>query len=164
MAKPPTNDASSRREFLRAATSSIGLVFSAATISALVQSCEVDESSPTPPGSTTVTFDVSKSPELAVVGGITITVISGLNSNLPVFISRVADSAFVVFSAICTHQSCTVDLPVAPGENCMCPCHGAQYSATDGRNVVQPISGSATDLPKFASSYDATSQILTITT
>jgi Rieske Fe-S protein len=138
-------------------------VFSASAIAALVQSCELDESAPTTP-SNTVTYDVSTNPDLAVVGGITLDVISGLNNGQPVFISRVADESYVVFSAICTHAACTVGLPETQGADCVCPCHGSAYSPSDGHNVKQPTSGTATDLKKFASSYDASKHLLSITT
>jgi Rieske Fe-S protein len=151
-----------RRHFLRLATSSIGVVLTAPMLAALVSSCETDETQPSGP---TNTHDVplSKYPELEVVGGITADIIPGLNGDRAVFISRVSDTAFVVFSTVCTHQGCTVELPEAPGANCICGCHAAEYSSTDGKVILQPLSGSATDLPKFASSYNATSNVLTIT-
>lgn len=150
-----------RRTFLRNATSSIGLVLSASAIASLVESCEYTESVPTSPGKT-YTYDVSANPDLTEVGGIGLDIIVGLNNDQPVFISRVAATAFVVFSAVCTHQGCIVNLPAKAGDDCICPCHHSMYSATDGHIKQQPSSGVATDLPKFASSYDAASNILTI--
>jgi Rieske Fe-S protein len=38
-------------------------------------------------------------------------------------------------TAICTHQGCTVDLPV--GTTLTCPCHGSQYDLSGG-NLVGP--------------------------
>lgn len=50
---------------------------------------------------------------------------------------------FKAFSATCTHQGCTVG--DVSGGTINCPCHGSQYSITDG-SVVR---GPATDpLPK----------------
>lgn len=155
------NEQHSRRHFLRTATSSIGLVLSAATIASLVESCEYTETAPSAPGKT-FSYDVSANPDLAVVGGIGMDIVPGLNDDQPVFISRVAELAFVVFSAVCTHQGCIVNLPAANGDNCICPCHHSTYSPADGRILKQPTSGSATDLPKFASAYDAKTSILTI--
>jgi len=40
------------------------------------------------------------------------------------------------FSAICTHESCLVG-SVADGK-IQCPCHGSQYSATDGSVIQGP--------------------------
>lgn len=152
----------SRRDFLRSATTSIGLALSAPAIAALLASCETDETLSVPTGKR-VTLDVSLFPELAAVGGIVSTAIVDLNDSNPVFVSRVADSAFVVFSTICTHQACQVGLPMGHGMHCICPCHGAMYSFTDGKVLRQPNTGSATDLPKFASEFNSGTNILTIT-
>lgn len=162
MKSPLPDTIEHRRHFLRLATSSIGVVLTAPMLAALVSSCERDETQPSGP---TKTYDVlvTDYPELAVVGGITADIIPGLNGDRAVFISRIAETAFVVFSTVCTHQGCQVDLPEVPGENCICPCHSAEYSSTDGSVKRQPVSGSATDLPKFASSFNATSNVLTIT-
>lgn len=151
-----------RRHFLRLATSSVGVVLTAPMLATLVTSCETDEKQPTGPGKT-YEVNIADYPELAAVGSITAAFVDGLNGDRPVFISRVATSAFVVFSTVCTHQGCTVEVPATPTDNCYCPCHGAEYDPSDGRIVRQPVSGSATDLPKFASSFNATTNVLTIT-
>jgi Rieske Fe-S protein len=49
------------------------------------------------------------------------------------------------FSAICTHQGCTVDR-VANGQ-IQCPCHGSTFDATTGDVTVGPA---AKPLPKIA--------------
>jgi len=157
-----TNEIEARRHFLRNAAASIGIVLSAPAIATIIASCEQDETGPTKTGKT-FTVDITTHPELATVGGITSTVITGLNADNPVFISRVSTSACAVFSVVCTHQGCFVELPFQPGQNCFCPCHGSQFSPIDGSVKVQPSSGSATNLPTFASSFDATTNILTIT-
>ena len=59
----------SRRDFLRRATSSVGLVLSAPVIAGIVTGCEQDEANPTTPTGQTFTVDVSKIPELASIGG-----------------------------------------------------------------------------------------------
>ena len=68
----------------------------------------------------------------------------------------------MVFSAICTHQACIVGEPQFDGDNCVCPCHLAEYSPENGRILKQPIGGSATDLKKFESSFNTETQTLTI--
>ena len=150
----------SRRSFLHQAATSIGLVLSAPAIASLVAACETDEMV----GSSDKRFqvDITGFPELAVVGGITITAIEDLNESNPVFISRVDTDRFVVFSAICTHQACIVGEPQFDGDNCVCPCHLAEYSPENGRILKQPIGGSATDLKKFESSFNTVTQMLTI--
>jgi thiosulfate dehydrogenase [quinone] large subunit len=152
---------SSRRHFLRSAAASIGLAMSAATVATLVAGCETDESNPTPSG-TTFTLDVASVPELATVGGISLRLITGLNDGAPVFISRIAQNTFVVFSSICTHAGCEVNPPAAAGADIICSCHGAQFASTDGAVKRQPNSGSATDLKRFPSAFNSTTNILTI--
>jgi len=157
-----TDEQHSRRNFLRQATASIGLVLSAPVIASIVASCEQDETLPTTPGEK-YTVDISTFPELAVVGGITTAHVPGLNGENPVFISRIAQNSFAVFTVVCTHSGCFVDVPSGPGANCRCPCHGSEFSPQNGHVVKQPTSGSATNLPSFASSFDPSNNILTIT-
>ena len=153
---------STRRHFLRSAAASIGLAMSAATVATLVAGCERDESNPTPSG-TTFTVDIATVPELAAVGGITLRLINGLNGGAPVFISRIATNTFVVFSSICTHAGCEVNPPASAGADIICSCHGAQFAAADGAVKRQPNSGSATDLKRFPSAFNSSTNILTIT-
>ena len=152
----------SRRTFLRTATASIGLALSATAVSSIIAGCETDET-PAGPTGKTFTVDIANYGELIAVGGITIDIIDGLNGGNPVFLSRVSDDAVAVFSAICTHQGCTVEIPFEDGLPCECPCHGAQYSREDGSNVRQPGSGSATDLTLYQTAFNKSSGIITIT-
>lgn len=153
-----------RRHFLRQAAAGIGISLCAGTVTSILAGCETDESLPTVPAGSTFTFDVGAEPGLAVVGNIIETPIDGLSNPPTVFITRVDDTTFAVFSTICTHQGCPVSLPSEPGDLCVCPCHMAAYSPVDGSIVRQPLSGSATDLPKYRTSCNAETQILTITT
>jgi Rieske Fe-S protein len=50
--------------------------------------------------------------------------------NPPVVLVRAADGSVHAFSAICTHQGCTVDR-VSSGR-IQCPCHGSSFDATTG--------------------------------
>jgi Rieske Fe-S protein len=53
----------------------------------------------------------------------------------PLLVARPAESKATVFSAICTHQGCTV----AAGEReLVCPCHGSVYDASTGQVVSGP--------------------------
>lgn len=47
----------------------------------------------------------------------------------PVIVARTSDNNAVAFSAICTHQGCTV---VPSGDNLDCPCHRSQFNALTG--------------------------------
>lgn len=53
----------------------------------------------------------------------------------PVLISQPTAGTIVTFSAICTHQGCTV----APaGKQFQCPCHGSVYDAATGAVIQGP--------------------------
>lgn len=52
-----------------------------------------------------------------------------------VVVSRISSSEVRVFSAICTHQGCTVVADTAP---LMCPCHGSTFDAETGENLSGP--------------------------
>ena len=55
----------------------------------------------------------------------------------PVIVARPTASAAACFSAICTHQGCTV----APqGDKLNCPCHGSQFNAMTGAVLSGPAS------------------------
>lgn len=72
-----------------------------------------------------------------------------------VVITQPSDGEFRGFSAICTHQACTVTT-VSDG-TINCPCHGSRYSIEDG-SVVQAATGLTPDsqnpLPEVALSVD----------
>lgn len=153
-----------RRLFLQQAAASVGLVLCAGSVASILTSCETTEQAPSPSGKT-VTFLVQGVTELEQPGGIVQRTLSGLNSGGPVFISRISPTAFAVFSSVCTHAGCVVNVPHDTTEPCIFPCHGSTYSRTDGKVLTQPFSGGrATDLPTFASTFDATTQQLTINT
>jgi nitrite reductase/ring-hydroxylating ferredoxin subunit len=154
----------SRRNFLRQATASVGLVLSAPVIAGIVSGCEKDESDPTSPTGQTFPINVAQIPDLAAVGGISLEAVSGLNDGEPVFISRIGANTFAVFSSVCTHDGCPVDLPSSTGSNCVCPCHKAEFSRTDGSVLRQPLVGSATNLKRFSATFDEQTGILTVRT
>ncbi len=52
-------------------------------------------------------------------------------------ITRLSDMMVVAVSRICTHQGCTVLLPVSPGQPLACPCHGSRFT-TAGAVVNGP--------------------------
>jgi Rieske Fe-S protein len=61
----------------------------------------------------------------------------------PVIVARPSAQQVACFSAICTHQGCTVE---PSGDKLNCPCHGSQYDALTG----QVLRGPAPDpLPKI---------------
>lgn len=149
-----------RRAFLFQAISSVGIALSASAIATIVAGCETDET--TAPDVQGLTIKIDDYPELASVGGIASVAIEGLNDGFPVFISRIDSATFAVFSAECTHQGCEVFIETQESPTLICPCHDALYSKVDGSVVQQPNVGSATDLKRFASSYNSSSRVLTI--
>lgn len=54
----------------------------------------------------------------------------------PVVVTQPATGTFKCFSAVCTHQGCTVS-EVKDG-TIICPCHGSRYRITDGGVVRGP--------------------------
>ena len=62
----------------------------------------------------------------------------------PVLVARPTSTTAACFSAICTHQGCTV----APdGKQLQCPCHGSVYDAFTGKNVSGPAPAPLTAVP-----------------
>ena len=55
-----------------------------------------------------------------------------------VVVTQPTEGEFVAFTAVCTHQGCTVG-SVADG-TIICPCHGSRFSAEDGSVVTGPAS------------------------
>lgn len=53
----------------------------------------------------------------------------------PAFVARPSEHAVTAFSAVCTHQGCTV---VAAGAELMCPCHGSRFALLTGEVVRGP--------------------------
>lgn len=48
-----------------------------------------------------------------------------------VVLTRTTDGELHAFSAVCTHQGCTVG--AVNGDTIQCNCHGSQYNAADGK-------------------------------
>jgi len=55
-----------------------------------------------------------------------------------VVVTQPAAGTFKAFSAVCTHQGCTVNRVAAGTINC--PCHGSKYDIRDGSVVNGPAS------------------------
>jgi Rieske Fe-S protein len=62
----------------------------------------------------------------------------------PVIVAQPTDGEVVAFSAICTHQGCTV----APADKILkCPCHGSTYDLATGTNTGGPAPKPLTEIP-----------------
>jgi Rieske Fe-S protein len=65
-----------------------------------------------------------------------------------ILIHRADETTVLAYSAVCTHQGCTV----APaGEEFRCPCHGSVFSAADGSVLDGPA---LKPLQRFAAAID----------
>jgi Rieske Fe-S protein len=53
-----------------------------------------------------------------------------------VVVTQPAAGTFAAFSAICTHQGCTVD--AVEGGTINCPCHGSKFKIADGSVATGP--------------------------
>lgn len=53
----------------------------------------------------------------------------------PEVLVRLSDGEFAAYSAVCTHQGCTVAYSQDSG-NLACPCHGGVYDPANGAEVV----------------------------
>ncbi|MBN9632823.1 MULTISPECIES: ubiquinol-cytochrome c reductase iron-sulfur subunit [Leifsonia] len=83
----------------------------------------------------TATVDLSSIP----VGG----AVSASLGSTPIVVSQPKAGDVVAFSAVCTHQGCTV----APqGSEFDCPCHGSRFDGTTGDVLQGPASKPLTKL------------------
>jgi cytochrome b6-f complex iron-sulfur subunit len=74
-------------------------------------------------------------------------VAASLPDGKPVVVARPTADTAAAFSAICTHQGCTV----APaGDQLHCPCHGSVYNATTGAVLHGPAPRSLASVPVTA--------------
>jgi Rieske Fe-S protein len=56
----------------------------------------------------------------------------------PEVLVRLSDGKFAAYSAVCTHQGCTVAYNQDSG-NLACPCHGGVYDPANGAEVVSGL-------------------------
>jgi Rieske Fe-S protein len=146
------DDCLSRREFLTKSTLAV------AGAAAIVAGCgdgQIGGSGIAGPGpSGTITLKVSTVPALAATGQLAI-----LPSEGRIAVKRTGATTFVAISTICTHEGSIVGIT---GNSFECPNHGARYDA-DGNVTRQPqAAGSATTLPRYTTTYDPVTDILTI--
>ncbi|MFN8148898.1 MAG: Rieske (2Fe-2S) protein [Candidatus Nanopelagicales bacterium] len=56
--------------------------------------------------------------------------------NVQVVVTQPEAGTYKAFSAVCTHEGCTVS--TVTNNTIVCPCHGAQFSASDGAVLGGP--------------------------
>ena len=79
--------------------------------------------------STTSSGPIATTSEVPVGGG---TIFAGEK----VVVTQPTSGEFKAFSAVCPHQGCVVS--EIKGKDINCPCHGSQFSITDGSVVTGP--------------------------
>ncbi len=62
----------------------------------------------------------------------------------PIIVAQPSAGKVVAFSAICTHQGCTV---AVAGADLDCPCHGSKFDALTGAVIVGPAPTSLPAVP-----------------
>lgn len=148
----PCDDCLSRREFLSRSTLAV------AGAAAVAAGCGDGHFGPTAltPTNSKISVKVASLPGLTATGQpVKIPQSVGL-----IAVKRTGPTTFAAVSTVCTHQGCEINVSGAAFE---CPCHGSRFDS-DGRVTRQPqgTSGSASNLPTYATQYDATTDTLTI--
>ena len=65
---------------------------------------------------------------------------------IPAYVVRPSESAYVGFSAVCTHMGCTVGF-FQPALQFRCPCHGSIFSAVTGEVLQGPAPAPLSSIP-----------------
>jgi len=146
-------DCLSRRAFLAKSTLAV------AGVAALTTGCgdgQIGGAGATGPLPTGLTLKVSTVPALATAG-----VLTFHPQDVRVAIKRTGPASFLALSTACTHEGTRIDI-VNGAQSFECPNHGSRFDS-DGNVTRGPnAAGTATKLISLATSYDATTDILTI--
>jgi Rieske Fe-S protein len=89
---------------------------------------------------------------LATVASIPVgNAVSATLDGKPILISQPTAGNIVAFTAICTHQGCTVS---PAGKEFQCPCHGSVYNAATGAVIQGPAQRALAAIPIKVSGGD----------
>jgi cytochrome b6-f complex iron-sulfur subunit len=155
-----------RRQFISSSLQNAGIVFCAASLASLIQSCESNE---TPSGNSSngiqidIPLNTSGLEELSKEGGAAYKNVPNQNNNKDILIIRLTASSFLAVTSICSHQGCSVQPPDTEYSNIYCACHGAEFNPESGKVMKQPTTGSATSLTSFPVKYNSITNAITIT-
>ena len=98
--------------------------------------CSSSTSAASSPSSTATTAASSGPAVIVALSAVPVgQAVSASLGGKPIIVAQPAAGQAVAFSAICTHQGCTV----APkGSELDCPCHGSKYNALTGAVINGP--------------------------
>jgi Rieske Fe-S protein len=110
-----------------------------ATVSSAISTSPTDEIAPAPTSSETATNSniITSLDSIAVGESFPFVSLAGTNAIL----FRSSTDKVYALSRICTHQGCEVNFEKA-GNKLVCPCHGANYQASDGAVISGPTTES----------------------
>ena len=130
-----------------------------AGVAALATGCgdgDIGGSVTTQPLPSGLTLKVSTVPALATVG-----LLAFHPTDIRVAIKRTGPTTFLALSTTCTHEGTRINI-VNNALSFECPNHGSRFDS-DGNVTRGPnASGTVSKLPTIATSYDLTTDILTI--
>ena len=96
--------------------------------------------SPTGAGGDKPTGSIVKTSDVPVGGGKVVNA-----SGTKVVVTQPTEGTFVAFSAVCTHQGCTVNS--IENDVIRCPCHGSEFNGTTGAVVDGPATAPLASIP-----------------
>lgn len=122
----------------RAVVAGTGVLAAAATLAACssygnsappAPQAPAEPAAPAAPGAPPAGQPLASAADIPVGGG-------AVFASQRVVVTQPAPGTFKAFSAVCTHQGCTVNRVTAGTINC--PCHGSKYDIKDGSVVKGP--------------------------
>ncbi len=148
-----------RREFLKSASSALGIAACGAFFLACENTTVKDPIDNTP--NDAVTFNISVDTALLALSTINASaqkIVPGYNSGTPIIFIRTSESEIKAYSTACTHNGLPINETLENGK-IYCSWHGSEFDPLTG-NVVQ---GPATSpLVKFTTTFDPQTNILTL--